>query len=86
MAKAFFSRRVPFGLIPAYENRDSEGFDSYPVEVEEKVLMAAVELRQLANTMKDMYANMPAPEECAQTEADFLASNLASIIEGWKNG
>ena len=84
--KAFFSRRIPFGLVPAEENFDTVGFDSYPVDTDERTLRLAAELRALAQVMQEMYDNMPAPEEAAQTEADYLKSNLESIIVGYNNG
>ena len=86
MAKAFFSRRVPFGLLPAEENNDSISFDAYPVEADPATVRLASELRSVLANADDMYANMPAPEEAAQSEADYFVAQLSSIAKGWNNG
>jgi hypothetical protein len=86
MADAFFNRHIAFGLVPKEETYDSAGFDSYPVEAEERLIRVVSELRGLLNNLDDFYMNMPAPEEAAQTEADYVSSQLASILEGWRRG
>ena len=86
MAKAFFSRRLPFGLIPVEDNSDYVSFDSYPVEADPYVVRLAAELRSIIENAQAMYDNMPAPEEAAQSEADYFSAQLSSIVAGYING
>jgi len=86
MAKAFFSRKIPFGVLSVEESNDHISFDAYPVEVDTRVLRLASELRGVLENAQAMFDNMPAPEEAAQTEADYFAAQLVSIFEGYKNG
>lgn len=75
---AKFSRIVPFYLLPDGD-LDSDGFDAYPVEVDQGVLDLAVELRELERRMQELFDEMPAPEEKTQDEANFLAAELIRI-------
>jgi len=80
--KAFISRLTPFYILPADGAGDSIGFDSYPVEVDQRTVDLAVALRSLKGEMDLMFDNMPAPEERPQDEADFFAAALEEIING----
>jgi hypothetical protein len=72
MAKAFFSRYVPFYVMAPEEVTDSNGFDAYPVEVSEATLSFARNMREVVDSMEAAFMESPAPEEAAQTEADLL--------------
>lgn len=79
--KALWNRRVPFFLGTAEEFGDSDGFDAYPVEVEETTLKNVRDLRALLANMENMFDNMPAPEEAAQEEADNFSAGCRLIFK-----
>ena len=81
MIKAFFSRLVPFYLVPVDDADDSVGFDAYPVEVDERTLATAVALRRISERMTEKFDNMPAPEEAAQEEADLFEELIAEAYD-----
>jgi len=80
--KAYFSRVTPFYLIGQNEIGDHESFDAYPVDVDPQLLMVAQGLRGLVKTMERAFENNPAPEECAQAEADLLDEIVKELADG----
>lgn len=78
--KAFFSRRVPLYLMGADEMGDSEGFDAYPVEVEDTVLANVRSMRRLIKSLEESF-EVSAPEESAQAEADLLSEHVGFIFK-----
>ena len=77
MAKAYFSRKEPLYLLRPEEVTDSNGFDAYPVEVDEATLDLVTRIRTAVFRMEDLFNNNPAPEEVAQAEADALMDLLS---------
>lgn len=80
--KAYFNRNTPFYLMSAEEIGDSESFDAYPVEVEEQALIVAQALRAVVVEMQEIFVNNPAPEECAQLEANEFIERLKALGNG----
>ena len=78
--KAFFSRNVPFFLMSPEENTDSDSFDAYPVEVPQDAVDMSQTLRRAALFMNNTFDNNPAPEECAQEEANAWLDSLADVV------
>lgn len=78
--KAFFSRRVPFFVLGTQDISDTEGFDAYPIMIEDTVLANVRALRRLNGRMTDLF-ELNAPEECAQDEADFFETEAMKIFK-----
>jgi hypothetical protein len=79
--KAYFSRQVPFYLLSAEDLTDELAFDAYPVEVDEVALANVRSVRRLVTSMEKLFENNPAPEECAQAEADALIEDVRRIFK-----
>lgn len=82
MANAYFSRIVPFYFIAPEDLGDSQGFDAYPVEVNEDILTFATRARALVAAMENKFETSPAPEEAAQEEALFATDLIEQLING----
>ena len=67
MAKAFFSRQVPFYLMAPEEVTDSNGFDAYPVDAPKAAIDEARELRRIAVIMEEQFMLNPAPEDAPRS-------------------
>ena len=81
IVKAYFSRLVPFYFLGEDEVNDSNGFDAYPVEVEDTVLANVRSVRRLVVSAEELFADSPAPEEQPQLEADFVAAEVRRIFK-----
>lgn len=79
--KAYFNRRVPFYLLSEQDLSDSNGFDSYPVEVDEKTLANVRALRRLVEGMEGKFETGGAPEEVAQEEAEVFEKGIRLIMK-----
>ena len=79
--QAFLNRRVPFYLLGASEVTDENGFDAYPVEVEDTVLANIRSVRRLVAKMKATFEEGAAPEDSAQAEADILSKEVQRIFK-----
>ena len=79
MAKAFFSRKVPFYLLGPEEVNDSNGFDAYPVDIPSADIDKCQQLRATVDYMENTFLNSPAPEESAQDEATLLSTLLEEV-------
>jgi len=76
--KAYFSRQLPFYLYPMGTNTDLT-FDAAVVDVPQKALNRAMELRAIVDEMKAGFDEHSAYEEAAQEEADMFVSLLAMV-------
>lgn len=81
MAKAYFSRRKDFFLLSPEDIGSEEGFDAYPVEVDEVALANIRSVRKLLEQMYESFQNNSAPEECAQQEADMFVDGVRRIFK-----
>lgn len=80
--KAYFNRNAPFYLMSTEEMSDSESFDAYVVDVEPQAVIVAQALRKVVVEMEEIFVNNPAPEECAQLEANEFVDRLKSLGNG----
>ena len=78
--KTHFSRRARFFVVEDMTSED--GFDAYPVEIDESVIARLRALKVLLDRMYDVFEVNPAPEECAQSEADLLAELVEEVWNG----
>lgn len=81
MVKAYFSRKIPFYLMPLDAHADLT-FDAFPVEVKESTLKFAVDMRNIVADMEQAFDENPAYEEAAQFEADFFAQLIGDGNNG----
>ena len=79
--KAMLNRLAPFWLLSAEEASDQLAFDAYPVEVEDTTLKNAQDLRKLMIEAEVMIFESGAPEDTAQTLADFIENELRLICK-----
>lgn len=79
-AQTHFSRRARFFIVDDMTTED--GFDAYPVEVDKNVLTRVKALKEVLDRMYDAFERNPAPEECAQQEADLLSELLEEAWNG----
>lgn len=76
IVKAYFSRKVPFYLLAEEELTDSLGFDAIKVEVPLYSVKFSQKMRSIVKEMQQVIENNPAPEECAQEEADVYIGKV----------
>ena len=79
--KAYFNRNAPLYLLAADEMGDHEGFDAYPVDVDGTKLEQIQALREVILLMEALFQNNPAPEECAQSEAETFVGAIGAIFD-----
>ena len=80
MVKSHFSRRARLFMV--LDTASEDGFDAYPVEVPERTLLRVKAIKEVIDRMYDAFELNPAPEECAQEEADLLTELLDEIFGG----
>ena len=78
--KTHFSRRARFFIVEDMTTED--GFDAYPVELEEETLARVRGLKNLLDRVYESFELNPAPEECAQQEADLFEQLLKEAYDG----
>jgi hypothetical protein len=81
MVKAYFSREIPFYLMPMNQHSD-DIFDAQVVDVDIVLLDIAVALRGTIRLMEEHFQNAAAYEEVAQNEADLFHDLLMEAING----
>lgn len=81
MAKAYFSRKIPFYLLPMEAHSDLT-FDAFVVEVPESTLKFAMDMRAITAEMEAAFDENPAYEEAAQDEANFFAQLIGDGDNG----
>ena len=77
--KTHFSRRARFFVVD--DMTSEEGFDAYPVQLKSKTIKRLAGISNILDTMYEQFFNNPAPEECAQEEADLLESMLDKLFK-----
>lgn len=82
MAKANFSRRARFFVVR--DTSTEEGFDAYPVDIPMRTIGRVESIRNVIDRMYEAIESNPAPEECAQQEADLLTELLDEVFDDGK--
>ena len=80
MTKSHFSRRARLFLV--LDTSTEDGFDAYPVEIPERTITRVKAIKSFIDRMYDSFELNPAPEECAQKEADLLTELLDEMFGG----
>ena len=78
MANAHFSRRARFFMV--LDNSTEDGFDAYPCDVPVRTLQRVAGIKAIIDRMYATFELNPAPEECAQAEADLLTELLDELF------
>lgn len=78
MANVHFSRRARMFVVHDMDTED--GFDAYPVEMPERTLTRVKGIKDVIDRVYESFESNPAPEECAQAEADLLTELLDELF------